>query len=185
MGGTSTDVCLIDGTAKVTKEGSIGGLPLRGASLRDPHGGRGRRIDRPDGRGGARCASGRRARDRRPGRSATVAGGNGAHGDGRQRGAGADPDRRLPGRPDEAEEARPPARAGGGDHRGREREHGAGAAAGERGEGPRSVGFLAGGVRRRGAAPCVRAGGPARDEGRGGAAVAGDCSARWGWCWRT
>ncbi len=29
MGGTSTDVCLIDGTAKVTKEGSIGGLPLR------------------------------------------------------------------------------------------------------------------------------------------------------------
>jgi N-methylhydantoinase A len=29
MGGTSTDVCLIDGTAKVTKEGSIGGVPLR------------------------------------------------------------------------------------------------------------------------------------------------------------
>jgi N-methylhydantoinase A len=29
MGGTSTDVCLIDGTAKVTKEGTIGGLPLR------------------------------------------------------------------------------------------------------------------------------------------------------------
>ena len=29
MGGTSTDVCLIDGTAKVTKEGSIGGMPLR------------------------------------------------------------------------------------------------------------------------------------------------------------
>src|SRR6185295_2554421 len=29
MGGTSTDVCLIDGTAKVTKEGMIGGLPLR------------------------------------------------------------------------------------------------------------------------------------------------------------
>jgi N-methylhydantoinase A len=29
MGGTSTDVCLIDGTARVTKEGSIGGLPLR------------------------------------------------------------------------------------------------------------------------------------------------------------
>jgi N-methylhydantoinase A len=29
MGGTSTDVCLIDGTATVTKEGSIGGLPLR------------------------------------------------------------------------------------------------------------------------------------------------------------
>ncbi|MBV8879736.1 MAG: hydantoinase/oxoprolinase family protein [Planctomycetaceae bacterium] len=29
MGGTSTDVCLVDGTAKVTKEGSIGGLPLR------------------------------------------------------------------------------------------------------------------------------------------------------------
>lgn len=29
MGGTSTDVCLIDGTAKVTKEGTLGGLPLR------------------------------------------------------------------------------------------------------------------------------------------------------------
>jgi N-methylhydantoinase A len=29
MGGTSTDVCLIDGAAKVTKEGAIGGLPLR------------------------------------------------------------------------------------------------------------------------------------------------------------
>ncbi len=29
MGGTSTDVALIDGTAKVTKEGSIGGMPLR------------------------------------------------------------------------------------------------------------------------------------------------------------
>jgi len=29
MGGTSTDVCLIDGKATVTKEGSIGGLPLR------------------------------------------------------------------------------------------------------------------------------------------------------------
>jgi N-methylhydantoinase A len=29
MGGTSTDVALIEGTAKVTKEGSIGGLPLR------------------------------------------------------------------------------------------------------------------------------------------------------------
>jgi N-methylhydantoinase A len=29
MGGTSTDVCLIDGRAKVTKEGTIGGLPLR------------------------------------------------------------------------------------------------------------------------------------------------------------
>lgn len=29
MGGTSTDVCLIDGAARVTKEGEIGGLPLR------------------------------------------------------------------------------------------------------------------------------------------------------------
>lgn len=29
MGGTSTDVCLIDGAAKVTKEGAIGGMPLR------------------------------------------------------------------------------------------------------------------------------------------------------------
>lgn len=29
MGGTSTDVALIDGTAKVTKEGTIGGMPLR------------------------------------------------------------------------------------------------------------------------------------------------------------
>lgn len=29
MGGTSTDVCLIDGAARVTKEGSIGGSPLR------------------------------------------------------------------------------------------------------------------------------------------------------------
>jgi N-methylhydantoinase A len=29
MGGTSTDVALIDGTAKVTKEGAIGGIPLR------------------------------------------------------------------------------------------------------------------------------------------------------------
>jgi N-methylhydantoinase A len=29
MGGTSTDVCLIEGRAKVTKEGWIGGLPLR------------------------------------------------------------------------------------------------------------------------------------------------------------
>jgi N-methylhydantoinase A len=29
MGGTSTDVCCIDGAAKVTKEGMIGGLPLR------------------------------------------------------------------------------------------------------------------------------------------------------------
>jgi N-methylhydantoinase A len=29
MGGTSTDVCLIDGVARVTKEGEIGGLPLR------------------------------------------------------------------------------------------------------------------------------------------------------------
>jgi N-methylhydantoinase A len=29
MGGTSTDVCLIDGSARVTKEGSIDGLPLR------------------------------------------------------------------------------------------------------------------------------------------------------------
>lgn len=29
MGGTSTDVCLIDGAPKVTKEGMIGGLPLR------------------------------------------------------------------------------------------------------------------------------------------------------------
>jgi N-methylhydantoinase A len=29
MGGTSTDVALIDGVAKVTKEGTIGGLPLR------------------------------------------------------------------------------------------------------------------------------------------------------------
>jgi N-methylhydantoinase A len=29
MGGTSTDVCLIDGTARITKEGTLGGLPLR------------------------------------------------------------------------------------------------------------------------------------------------------------
>jgi N-methylhydantoinase A len=29
MGGTSTDVALVDGTARVTKEGAIGGMPLR------------------------------------------------------------------------------------------------------------------------------------------------------------
>jgi len=71
MGGTSTDIALLDGALSATSEAEVAGLPVRVPMLNIHNGGRRRRINRPNRLRAARCAWDLSRRELIQGRSAT------------------------------------------------------------------------------------------------------------------